>query len=135
MLPVGVVTTINGRRLRLFDRGDSHVCPHALSSMVHHSFAIVRNNHGPAIRDPRHPQARRLPDGGDRCRGDWAIRFGNRPGTIKCHAVTAGACWLAVDGTDAPTWLIPELPRFFTRFYLNTWAPLMHFSRLIAQVR
>ena len=33
--------------------------------------------------------------------GDWAIRFGNRPGTIKCHAVTAGACWLAVDGMDA----------------------------------
>lgn len=32
--------------------------------------------------------------------GAWAIRFGNRPGTIKCHAVTAGACWLAVDGTD-----------------------------------
>ena len=33
--------------------------------------------------------------------GDWAIRFGNRPGTIKCHAVTAGACWLAVDGVEA----------------------------------
>ncbi len=33
--------------------------------------------------------------------GAWAIRFGNRPGTIKCHAVTAGACWLAVDGIDA----------------------------------
>lgn len=32
--------------------------------------------------------------------GDWAIRFNNRPGTIKCHAVTAGACWLAVDGMD-----------------------------------
>jgi AraC-like DNA-binding protein len=30
----------------------------------------------------------------------WAIRFENRPGTIKCHAVTAGACWLAVDGMD-----------------------------------
>jgi hypothetical protein len=34
--------------------------------------------------------------------GEWAIRFGNRPGTIKCHAVTAGACWLAVDGLEAP---------------------------------
>ncbi|WP_428489982.1 AraC family transcriptional regulator [Rhodopila sp.] len=33
--------------------------------------------------------------------GEWAIRFGNRPGTIKCHAVTAGACWLAVEGMDA----------------------------------
>jgi AraC-like DNA-binding protein len=32
--------------------------------------------------------------------GAWALRFGNRPGTIKCHAVTAGACWLAVDGMD-----------------------------------
>lgn len=33
--------------------------------------------------------------------GEWAIRFGNRPGTIKCHAVTAGAGWLSVDGMDA----------------------------------
>ena len=32
--------------------------------------------------------------------GEWAIRFGARPGTIKCHAVTAGACWLAMDGVD-----------------------------------
>lgn len=32
--------------------------------------------------------------------GAWAIRFENRPGTIKCHAVTAGACWLAVEGMD-----------------------------------
>lgn len=34
--------------------------------------------------------------------GEWAIRFGNRPGTIKCHAVTAGACWLVVDGMETP---------------------------------
>ena len=34
--------------------------------------------------------------------GEWAIRFDNRPGTIKCHAVTTGGCWLAVDGTEAP---------------------------------
>jgi AraC-like DNA-binding protein len=34
--------------------------------------------------------------------GEWAIRFGNRPGTIKCHAVTAGGCWLVVDGREAP---------------------------------
>ncbi len=33
--------------------------------------------------------------------GDWAIRFGSRTGTIKCHAVMAGSCWLAVDGMDA----------------------------------
>ena len=33
--------------------------------------------------------------------GEWAIRLANRPGTIKCHAVTAGACWLAVEGMDA----------------------------------
>ncbi|WP_414441259.1 AraC family transcriptional regulator [Burkholderia sp. 22PA0106] len=32
--------------------------------------------------------------------GAWAIRFGSRPGTIKCHAVIAGACWLAMDGID-----------------------------------
>ena len=34
--------------------------------------------------------------------GGSAIRFGNQPGTIKCHAVTAGACWLLVDGIEAP---------------------------------
>ena len=34
--------------------------------------------------------------------GCSAIRFGNQPGTIKCHAVTAGACWLLVDGPEAP---------------------------------
>ncbi len=34
--------------------------------------------------------------------GGSSIRFGNQPGTIKCHAVTAGACWLLVDGTEAP---------------------------------
>ncbi len=34
--------------------------------------------------------------------GGSAIRFGNQPGTIKCHAVTAGTCWLLVDGTEAP---------------------------------
>ena len=34
--------------------------------------------------------------------GEWAIRFENRRGTIKCHAVTAGVCWLAVDGIETP---------------------------------
>ena len=34
--------------------------------------------------------------------GEWAIRFDNRPGTIKCHAVTAGGGWLAVDGIGTP---------------------------------
>ncbi len=40
--------------------------------------------------------------------GDWAIRFGNRPGTIKCHAVTVGTCWLAVDGMETPVRLTAE---------------------------
>lgn len=34
--------------------------------------------------------------------GEWGIRFANRPGTIKCHAVMAGRGWLSVDGIDAP---------------------------------
>ena len=34
--------------------------------------------------------------------GEWAIRFENRRGTIKCHAVTAGDAWLAVDGSETP---------------------------------
>ena len=32
--------------------------------------------------------------------GDWAIDFGNRAGTIKCYAVTGGACWLRVVGVE-----------------------------------
>jgi AraC-like DNA-binding protein len=40
--------------------------------------------------------------------GAWAIRFGNRPGTIKCHAVTAGGCWLAVEGMDEAVRLAAE---------------------------
>ena len=38
--------------------------------------------------------------------GEWANRFDNRPGTIKCHAVTAGGCWLAVDGMEMPVRLM-----------------------------
>jgi len=34
--------------------------------------------------------------------GDWAVRFDNQTGTIKCYAVANGACWLAVDGIDDP---------------------------------
>ncbi len=32
--------------------------------------------------------------------GAWSIRFENRTGTIKCYAVTDGACWLKVDDLD-----------------------------------
>ncbi|MEK6347356.1 MAG: AraC family transcriptional regulator [Burkholderia sp.] len=35
--------------------------------------------------------------------GAWAIRFGSRPGTIKCYAVIAGACWLAMDDAAEAT--------------------------------
>ncbi len=34
--------------------------------------------------------------------GDWAVRFDNQAGAIKCYAVTSGACWLRVDGLDDP---------------------------------
>jgi AraC-like DNA-binding protein len=34
--------------------------------------------------------------------GDWAIRFDDVAGRIKCYAVTSGACWLSVDGVEAP---------------------------------
>ena len=30
--------------------------------------------------------------------GEWALRFENSTGTIKCYAVTNGACWLRMDG-------------------------------------
>lgn len=30
--------------------------------------------------------------------GDWAVRFENQAGVIKCHAILKGGCWLTVDG-------------------------------------
>ncbi len=38
--------------------------------------------------------------------GAWALRFENRPGTIKCYAVITGACWLRLDGIDDPARLL-----------------------------
>lgn len=34
--------------------------------------------------------------------GEWAIRFDDMVNRIKCYAVIQGACWLAVEGVDAP---------------------------------
>lgn len=34
--------------------------------------------------------------------GDWAIRFADQAGKIKCYAVTSGGCLLAVDGVAEP---------------------------------
>ena len=34
--------------------------------------------------------------------GDWAVRFDNQTGRIKCYAVASGACWLVVDGVGEP---------------------------------
>ena len=34
--------------------------------------------------------------------GDWALRFENRPGRIKCYAVMSGTCWLRVDEAGGP---------------------------------
>ena len=39
--------------------------------------------------------------GGFEAGGDWSIRFDPFDG-IKCYAVTAGACWLAVEGAGEP---------------------------------
>lgn len=38
--------------------------------------------------------------------GDWALAFAADDG-IKCYAITAGACWLAVDGLTSPQPLGP----------------------------
>lgn len=32
---------------------------------------------------------------------NWAVRFDNREGVIKCHAILKGQCWVAVDGERA----------------------------------
>ncbi|MBM0106615.1 AraC family transcriptional regulator [Steroidobacter sp. S1-65] len=32
--------------------------------------------------------------------GQWAIQFADQQGWIKCYAVIAGGCWLAVEGVD-----------------------------------
>lgn len=45
--------------------------------------------------------------GGFEAGGDWSIRFGAHDEGIKCYAVTAGRCWITVEGADAPV-LIEE---------------------------
>ena len=37
--------------------------------------------------------------------GDWSIQFPDQRGAIKTGAITAGSCWLAVDGNVAPVQL------------------------------
>ncbi|HAE48305.1 MAG: AraC family transcriptional regulator [Tistrella sp.] len=37
--------------------------------------------------------------------GDWAVRFDDQQGYIKCYAITRGGCWLVVDGLPGPLWL------------------------------
>jgi AraC-like DNA-binding protein len=34
--------------------------------------------------------------------GDWAIQFDDQAGRMKCYAVVAGECWLAVEGVETP---------------------------------
>jgi AraC-like DNA-binding protein len=34
--------------------------------------------------------------------GDWAIQFDDQAGRMKCYAVVAGECWLAVEGVEKP---------------------------------
>lgn len=34
--------------------------------------------------------------------GDWAVRFDNQVGQIKCYTVSSGSCLLSVEGVDAP---------------------------------
>ena len=43
--------------------------------------------------------------GGFEAGGDWSIRFGAYDDGIKCYAVTAGRCWIAVEGAGAPVLL------------------------------
>ena len=34
--------------------------------------------------------------------GEWAVRFDDLAGRIRCYAVTGGACWLTVEGVADP---------------------------------
>ena len=40
--------------------------------------------------------------GGFEAGGDWSIRFGAYQEGIKCYALTAGRCWITVEGAGAP---------------------------------
>jgi len=42
--------------------------------------------------------------GGFEAGGNWSIRFDAYEG-VKCYAVTAGACWIAVEGAGEPVFL------------------------------
>ena len=88
--------------------GDSLPSPHDIRPNIAVSVAIVRDVMGPlsdilAILRPESCVTVGL-DAGDA----WAIRVDNRPGTINCHTVTAGDCWLAVDDTDMAVVLTAE---------------------------
>lgn len=48
------------------------------------------------------PESHRV--GGFRIGGRWSIRFDALDG-VKCYAVTAGCCWLAVEGVDEAAFL------------------------------
>ena len=43
--------------------------------------------------------------GGFEAGGDWSVRFGAYEEGIKCYAVTAGRCWIAVEGVEVPVLL------------------------------
>ena len=43
--------------------------------------------------------------GGFEAGGGWSIRFGAHDVGIKCYAVTAGSCWITVDGAGPPVLL------------------------------
>lgn len=34
--------------------------------------------------------------------GAWCVRFGDQATQIKCYVILRGACWLAIDGEEAP---------------------------------
>jgi len=46
------------------------------------------------------PQSYRV--GGFEAGGDWAVRFGAYEAGIKCYALTAGKCWIMVEGAGPP---------------------------------
>ena len=72
-----------------------------LHSSLNKTFAIVRNEHGPAIRCSLTAETTQLGFHGLDVGGQWLIQF-PQSGGIRCFAMLSGQCWLSVEGVSDP---------------------------------
>ena len=106
MFPVGVVTTITPSLLPI----DRHEIDSPVRTIYTGTFRLSSSSSRGRI-DPLSDvlallKPRSYLTAGFDAGGDWAVRFDNQAGHIKCYAITSGSCLLAVDGVDEPVQLV-----------------------------